>query len=120
MTPMQVKRSAVLKERCLPGGRAGPKAVAERKTCRACGESKAAEDFCLDSRATDGLQSRCRQCFTQYFTLWAAQRRLAKRPDVARHKVCAMCGLDKLAEVLLSLCFTSSRVCMIDGDLAAA
>lgn len=107
---MPVKWTAVLKERFLPAGCAGPKAVAEQKTCRACGESKAAEEFCLDSRATDGLQSRCRQCFTQYFALWTAQRRLAKRPDVARHKVCAMCGLDKLAEVMLFLCFMSSRV----------
>ncbi|EIE20639.1 hypothetical protein COCSUDRAFT_57208 [Coccomyxa subellipsoidea C-169] len=72
--------------------------VAERKACRACAETKPAEEFGRDARAADGLQSRCKVCNTQYFNLWAAQRRLAKNPGIARRKTCGICGEEKLAE----------------------
>ena len=71
----------------------------ESKACRACGETKPGDDFCRYTRAADGLQARCGQCYTQYFKLWSAQRRLAKRPDVGRRKVCGICGEEKRAEV---------------------
>ncbi|BDA42149.1 hypothetical protein COCOBI_03-0340 [Coccomyxa sp. Obi] len=72
--------------------------VAESKTCKACEETKPADEFYRDARAADGLQSRCRQCTSQYYNLWQQQRRLAAHPEVARHKVCAICGQDKRAE----------------------
>ena len=56
--------------------------MAAEKTCRACGETKEADEFCRDTRSPDGLQSRCKACYQIYFSLWSAQKKAqrATRP----------------------------------------
>jgi hypothetical protein len=78
--------------------------VAAEKTCRACGETKEADEFCRDTRSPDGLQSRCKACYQIYFSLWSAQKKAQRNapPGEAAppsgHKVCATCGVEKALE----------------------
>ena len=73
--------------------------MAESKTCSGCGETKPAVAFTRDTRARDGLQSRCKACTSAYFSAWSAQRRAALHPPTVAAKTCTACGVEKPAEV---------------------
>lgn len=40
------------------------------KTCTKCGERKALTDFHRDARRKDGYRSRCRVCYSRYYSAW--------------------------------------------------
>lgn len=73
--------------------------MAERKTCSGCGIEKPGAEFTRDTRARDGLQSRCKECTSRYFAAWSAQRRAAMAPPAVAWKACGACGDKKPAEV---------------------
>lgn len=83
--------------RCCATAGEGP--VAERKTCSGCGIEKPGAEFTRDTRARDGLQSRCKECTSRYFAAWSAQRRAAMAPPAVAWKACGACGAKKPAEV---------------------
>jgi hypothetical protein len=45
----------------------------EKKTCRHCGETKAASDFPRNQRVSDGLSSWCRLCHNAASAEWRAE-----------------------------------------------
>lgn len=78
------------------------------KTCCRCHTIKAASEFFRDSRATDGLQSRCKSCshdFKEYYARnkqkykdHAARRRAQIKAWIQQIKAergCAVCGETK-------------------------
>ena len=84
--------------------------MAESKACNGCGETKPAAAFTRDTRARDGLQSRCKACTSAYFSAWSAQRRAALHPPSVAAKRCTACGLEKPAEVRVPQMATAGTI----------
>jgi len=78
------------------------------KTCTKCGASKDPADFYAHLRAKDGLQSNCKACMREASkrrgkALTAAHRaargvHLLAAPLAPGHKLCSVCGAEKVLE----------------------